>query len=76
MAIPTYHNSGRNYGTGFDMMKRIDALEADNARLREALDIYADPCDATETTPCGYTGNQCCKAARAAITPKPPTATT
>jgi hypothetical protein len=26
-AIPTYHRGERNYGTGYDMMKRIDELE-------------------------------------------------
>jgi hypothetical protein len=33
-AIPTYHRGERNYGTGYDMMRRIDELEAENARLR------------------------------------------
>ncbi len=27
-AIPTYHRGARNYGTGFEMMERIDKLEA------------------------------------------------
>jgi mannose/fructose/N-acetylgalactosamine-specific phosphotransferase system component IID len=27
-AIRTYHRGARNYGTGYDMMKRIDELEA------------------------------------------------
>jgi hypothetical protein len=47
--IPTYHRGSRNYGTGYDMMARIDELEAaiidalretdDNMRpiLRKAL---------------------------------------
>ena len=49
--------------------KLADA-EADNARLREALQVYADPCDATETSPCGYEGNMCCRTARAALAGK------
>jgi hypothetical protein len=32
--IPTYHKGQRNYGTGYDMMKRIDELEAG---MREIL---------------------------------------
>lgn len=44
-----------------------DALAAENQRLREALLVYADPCDATETKPCGYEGNMCCMTARAAL---------
>lgn len=35
--------------------------------LAEALEVYADGCDATETTPCGYAGNMCCMTARAAL---------
>jgi UDP-N-acetylmuramyl pentapeptide synthase len=37
MTQATYHSGPRNYGTGFDMMKRIDELEADNARYRQAI---------------------------------------
>jgi hypothetical protein len=32
-----------------------------------ALKVYADSCEATETTPCGYEGNMCCMTARAAL---------
>ena len=46
---------------------RIKALTAERDRLREALQLYADPCDATETSPCGYTGYMCCRTARAAL---------
>ena len=35
--------------------------------LLEALKFYGSSCDATESTPCGYEGNLCCKRARAAI---------
>ena len=51
---------------------RIEALTADNARLREALQVYANSCDATETSPCGYEGNMCCRTARAALTGEEP----
>jgi len=33
-AIPTYHRGARNYGTGFEMMERIDELEE---ALRDAI---------------------------------------
>jgi len=36
--------------------------------LEEALMIYADSCDETETKSCGYDGNMCCRSARAALT--------
>ena len=49
------------------LLAERDALEAENQRLREALLVYADPCDATETKPCGYEGNMCCMTARAAL---------
>ena len=42
--------------------------EKERDALRVALTVYADPCDATETTPCGYKGNMCCKTARATLT--------
>lgn len=42
-------------------------LEAENKRLRGALEFYGSSCDATETTPCGYEGALCCKVARAAL---------
>lgn len=35
--------------------------------LLDALQVYADGCDATETTPCGYDGNMCCMTARTAL---------
>ena len=43
-------------------MERVKVLE-------EALMIYADSCDETETKSCGYDGNMCCRSARAALTP-------
>ena len=42
-------------------------LHAVNQELLEALKFYGSSCDATESTPCGYEGNLCCKRARAAI---------
>ena len=39
-AIPTYHQGKRNYGTGYDMMKRIDELEE---ALRAVADHSNDP---------------------------------
>jgi hypothetical protein len=41
--------------------------EADNARLREALQVYADPCDEFGSSDCGFEGNMCCRTARAAL---------
>jgi len=38
-----------------------------NGELLEALKFYGSSCDATESTPCGYEGNLCCKRARVAI---------
>lgn len=35
--IPTYHRGDRNFGTGYDMMKQIEALEDEIERLRAAL---------------------------------------
>jgi hypothetical protein len=45
----------------------IKVLTADNARLREALQVYANSCDATETSLCGYEEHTCCRTARAAL---------
>jgi len=42
-------------------------LAAAAPELLEALKFYGSSCDATESTPCGYEGNLCCKRARAAI---------
>jgi hypothetical protein len=50
-----------------ERLARAEKAEADNARLREALQVYANSCDATETSPCGYEGNMCCHTARAAL---------
>jgi hypothetical protein len=51
-----------------DVLKqRIERLHAVNQELLEALKFYGSSCDATESTPCGYEGNLCCKRARAAI---------
>jgi hypothetical protein len=36
-AIPTYHRGERNYGTGYDMMNRIDELEAKAKQMQKAL---------------------------------------
>lgn len=47
-----------------DELRRLHAV---NAELLEALKFYGSSCDATESTPCGYEGNLCCKRARAAI---------
>jgi hypothetical protein len=44
-----------------------ERLNAEKAELLEALKFYGSSCDATESTPCGYEGNLCCKRARAAI---------
>jgi hypothetical protein len=46
-----------------------DALKdkADNARLRAALQVYADPCDEFGSSDCGFEGNMCCRTARAAL---------
>ena len=38
-----------------------------NQELLAALRFYAEPCDATQESDCGYAGNMCCKRARAAI---------
>lgn len=46
---------------------RIEALTKERDRLVKALQVYADPCDANETTSCGYEGNMCCRTARAAL---------
>jgi hypothetical protein len=45
-------------------LRRLHGL---NGELLEALKFYGSSCDATESTPCGYEGNLCCKRARAAI---------
>lgn len=45
-----------------------DEARAENARLREALEVYAGGCDAGASGHCGYEGNQCCETARAALT--------
>ncbi|WP_143595133.1 hypothetical protein [Thioclava sp. DLFJ4-1] len=45
----------------------LDTLRAENDRLREALQLYANGCDATETHACGYEGNLCCMTARRAL---------
>ena len=50
---------------------RIAALEAQVAALTGALRVYADGCDAGDTTPCGYEGNMCCSTARAALAALP-----
>jgi hypothetical protein len=46
--------------------KYMDAVDQRDALL-EALKFYGSSCDATESTPCGYEGNLCCKRARVAI---------
>ena len=46
---------------------QIHRLTAERDRLAKALQVYADPCDATETTTCGYEGNMCCRTAREAL---------
>jgi hypothetical protein len=47
-----------------DELRRLHDL---NGELLGALKFYGSSCDATESTPCGYEGNLCCKRARAAI---------
>jgi hypothetical protein len=37
MKQATYHSGPRNFGTGFDMVQKIEALEADNAMLMNTL---------------------------------------
>ena len=50
-----------------ETLNRAVKAEAENARLREALMVYAESCDATDTISCGYEGNMCCMTARAAL---------
>ena len=38
--IPTYHRGQRNYGTGYDMMDRIDRLEAGLRECAAEIDQY------------------------------------
>jgi hypothetical protein len=38
-AIPTYHRGARNYGTGYDMIERIEELEAAIQRSVIKLDL-------------------------------------
>lgn len=45
----------------------IEEMSVEIDRLRTALSVYADGCDATETTSCGYEGNMCCMTARKAL---------
>jgi hypothetical protein len=52
------------YGDVVDAVRR---LREEKAGLLEALKFYGSSCDATESTPCGYEGNLCCKRARVAI---------
>lgn len=49
---------------GWVSSKDYDAAEAERDRLREALRVYADPCEGPD---CGYEGNMCCKTARVAL---------
>jgi hypothetical protein len=48
----------------FHLQRQADLME----RMGEALKFYGSSCDATESSPCGYEGNLCCKTARAALT--------
>ena len=48
-------------------VEMLDAALTHIKTLEAALEVYADCCDATETTPCGYEGNMCCKTARDAL---------
>jgi len=68
----------RDAWTKIDVARDVDfaTLRASEAAalgrvkvLEEALMIYADSCDETETKSCGYDGNMCCRSARAALTP-------
>ena len=49
------------------LKKRVEKAEAERDRLREALQVYADPCDESEPSICGFEGNMCCRTARAAL---------
>jgi hypothetical protein len=40
--LPTYHKGKRNFGTGYDMMNRIEVLEAKLAKAAEALRVAMD----------------------------------
>lgn len=46
---------------------RADALAEKLAKAVEALEVYADGCDAPDTGDCGYEGNLCCRASRDAL---------
>lgn len=51
-----------------DAAREVPVASADEIKLAvEALRVYADSCDATDTRPCGYEGNQCCMTARRAL---------
>ena len=45
----------------------VALLRAENKRLREALQAYANSCDAVDGEPCFYGCNMCCKTAREAL---------
>jgi len=76
------HANARRIASLPDLEAAYLTLAAENATLRaseaaalervkvleEALMIYADSCDETETKSCGYDGNMCCRSARAALT--------
>lgn len=40
--IPTYHLGERNFGTGLEMMRRIEKLEAENKLLTEQLNVIEE----------------------------------
>jgi hypothetical protein len=43
--IPTYHKGQRNYGTGYDMMQRIDDLEASLSEMTRRRDEWRKKSD-------------------------------
>ena len=72
----TYHKGSKNYGTGYEMMTRIDALEASNKALVEALeriahasDVYGVEANAEDqgADRLAYAHKSTCNLARAAL---------
>lgn len=44
--ITTYHRGQRNFGTGYDMIDQIEALEAKLAKAVEAFNMLVRDCEA------------------------------
>jgi hypothetical protein len=49
VSTPTYHRGQRNYGTGYDMMERIDRMEQRSQNAVEILRKGFKSCDPTVT---------------------------